>query len=62
MLEIESARERRFSSIALDCELDCSASLRISSATTANPLPASPACADSMAAFMARRFVRLAMF
>jgi len=48
--------------IVLPCTLLCSASLRISSATTANPFPASPACAASMAAFMARRFVRLAMF
>ncbi len=38
-----------------------SASLRTSSATTANPLPCSPARAASMAAFSARRFVWSAM-
>ena len=38
-----------------------SASCRISSATTANPFPASPALAASMEAFNARRFVWLAM-
>ena len=37
------------------------ASLRISSATTAKPLPASPAWAASMAAFMERIFVWEAM-
>ena len=36
---------------------DCSASFRTSSATTAKPLPASPALAASMAAFKANRFV-----
>ncbi|MPM90427.1 hypothetical protein SDC9_137548 [bioreactor metagenome] len=36
---------------------DSSASFRTSSATTANPRPASPALAASMAAFSARRFV-----
>ena len=40
-----------------DWEEDVSESFRISSATTAKPLPASPACAASMAAFMARRLV-----
>src|SRR3712207_1349854 len=35
----------------------CSASFLISSATTANPLPASPALAASIAAFKASRFV-----
>ncbi len=36
---------------------DCSASFLISSATTANPLPASPALADSIEAFSANKFV-----
>ena len=36
---------------------DCSASFLTSSATTANPLPCSPALADSIAAFNARRLV-----
>lgn len=36
---------------------DSSASFLISSATTAKPLPASPALAASMAAFNASRFV-----
>ena len=38
-----------------------SASLRTSSATTANPMPCSPARAASMAAFRASRFVWLAI-
>ncbi|MBA7685423.1 hypothetical protein ES703_93848 [subsurface metagenome] len=37
-----------------------SESLLISSATTAKPLPYSPACAASIAAFIARRLVSLA--
>ena len=41
---------------------DSSASFLTSSATTANPLPASPALAASMAAFRARRLVWSAIF
>ena len=41
----------------LAARFDSSASLRTSSATTANPRPASPARAASMAAFSARRLV-----
>ena len=36
---------------------DCSASFLISSATTENPFPASPALAASIAAFNANKFV-----
>lgn len=36
---------------------DCSASVLTSSATTAKPLPCSPALAASIAAFKANRFV-----
>jgi hypothetical protein len=48
--------------IVLDCTLEFSASFLISSATTANPFPASPAWAASIAAFIESRFVWLAMF
>ena len=58
---IESESVFKYVPIDLLCVPDCSASLRISSATTANPFPLSPACADSIAAFMARRFVWLEM-
>ena len=37
--------------------LDCSASFRTSSATTANPFPCSPARAASIEAFKASKFV-----
>ena len=40
--------------IVLDCSPEDSASFRISSDTTANPLPASPAWAASIAAFIER--------
>ncbi|MPM99045.1 hypothetical protein SDC9_146235 [bioreactor metagenome] len=40
---------------------DCSANFLISSATTANPLPASPALAASIAAFRANKLVCSAM-
>ena len=45
------------SPIVFDWAEEVSESLRISSATTENPFPASPAWAASMAAFIARRFV-----
>jgi len=41
---------------------DCSASFLTSSATTANPFPASPAFAASIAAFRERRFVWAEIF
>ena len=47
--------------IVLPCAAESSASLRISSATTANPFPASPAWAASIAAFIASKFVWDAM-
>ena len=43
--------------MVLPCVEDSSASFLISSATTAKPLPASPAWAASIAAFIANRFV-----
>ena len=48
--------------ICLPCIELSSANFRISSATTANPFPVSPAWAASMAAFIANRFVWSAMF
>jgi len=48
--------------IFFPCILDSSANFRISSATTAKPLPDSPACAASIAAFIAKRLVWLATF
>ena len=50
------------SSISSDDFADPSASLLTSSATTAKPLPDSPALAASIAAFNARRFVFSAIF
>ena len=47
--------------ISLAASLERSASLRTSSATTANPSPCSPARAASMAAFKASRLVWLAI-
>ena len=47
--------------IVFPCTEDSSASFLISSATTAKPLPASPACAASIAAFIANKFVCDAM-
>ncbi len=47
----------RISSILVVAVFDSSARLLISSATTANPLPASPALAASIAAFKAKRLV-----
>ena len=49
------------SAIIFDWEAESSASFLISSATTEKPFPVSPAWAASMAAFMASRFVWLAM-
>ena len=58
----ESAtNSRMISSICFAEALDCSASFPISSATTAKPLPASPALAASMEAFRDSRLVWLAM-
>ena len=48
---------RTISSISLVVSSDSAASLRTSSATTAKPLPCSPARAASIAAFSARRLV-----
>ena len=47
----------RISSILVVAVFDSSARLLISSATTAKPLPASPALAASIAAFKAKRLV-----
>ena len=58
---IESLIFESWAPIVFDCSLDVSLSFRISSATTLKPFPASPACAASMAAFMAKRFVCSAM-
>ena len=58
---IISRRYFMISSIFLPCLLESSASLRISSATTANPAPAVPAWAASIAAFIASMFVWFAM-
>ena len=43
--------------IFLDCAVEVSESFQISSATTLNPFPDSPAWAASIAAFIASRFV-----
>ena len=51
---VKSLRIKAIFSVAV---LVCSDKVRISSATTANPLPASPALAASIEAFKARRFV-----
>ena len=59
--EIASESAWRFSSIALDWELDCSASLRISSATTAKPFPDSPALAASIDALRESSWVCFAI-
>ena len=45
----------------LEASVVCSESVLISSATTANPFPASPALAASIDALSARRFVWLAI-
>ncbi len=54
-------RESMITAICLADSLDCSASFWIWEATTAKPLPCSPALAASMDAFRDRRLVSSAM-
>ena len=61
-VSMERIVPRMLASMSFTCRPVSSERLRISSATTEKPAPAAPACAASMAAFIARRLVWLATF